>query len=95
MPILANSANQFVFRQKDSELDNIRENFPTIPDEIVRLMPSLPVGSCVASLYDGNTQIVTIIPNQLERIIFSSRLQDRQVAEEIVNQIKKELSVGL
>jgi hypothetical protein len=34
---------------------------------------------------------VNILPSQFERIVFSSRLQDRQRAKEIIEQLKREI----
>lgn len=90
IPILANAANTFIFNQKESEQATIREHFPTLPNSMVEALPILPRGTCIASFPD-DLLIVNILPGQFERIVFSSRLQDRERARQIVAQLKQEI----
>ena len=48
--MLANSAFNFFFLQKDSELARIRESFPALPNELVNMLPAIGQGSCIAIL---------------------------------------------
>ena len=91
IPIVANAANTLIFNQKDSERERIREFFPSLPDTLVGALSVLPRGACIASFPD-DLLVVNILPSQFERIVFSSRLQDRQRAEEIIKQLKREIS---
>ncbi len=91
IPILANAANTLVFRQKDSELDNVREHFPSLPQALVDTLPVLPQGNCLAQFADGDLLSVSIVPSQMDLTILSSRLQDRQRAKDLVEQMQKEL----
>ena len=91
IPIVANAANTLIFNQKDSERERIREFFPSLPDTLVGALSVLPRGACIASFPD-DLLVVNILPSQFERIVFSSRLQDRQRAEEIIEQLKREIS---
>lgn len=93
VPILANSANILIFKQNESELDRIREHFPVLPEELVQRLPGMPVGVCVASLYDGDLRVVNILPSPLERVILSSRLQDRERIKALTAQIRNEAGV--
>ena len=90
VPILANAANTFIFNQKESEQATIREHFPTLPEGMVDALPILPRGTCIASFPD-DLLVVNILPGQFERIVFSSRLQDRERAVQIVEQLKVEI----
>ena len=88
IPILANAANTFIFKQKDSELARIREHFPMLPEELVQRLPLLPQGTCVARLADGDLLLVHVLPSRLERVLLSSRLQDREQARRIMEEIE-------
>ena len=90
VPILANAANTFIFNQKESEQATIREHFPTLPAGMIDALPILPRGTCIASFPD-DLLVVNILPGQFERIVFSSRLQDRERAFQIVERLKSEL----
>ena len=92
IPMLANAANTLIFNQKDSERARVREYFPGLPEVLVDALPILPRGTCVASLPD-DLLVVNVVPTQLERIVFSSRLQDREKARYIVQQLQAELEV--
>lgn len=91
VPMLANSANVFLFNQKESELERVREHFPTLPPSMVDMLPILPRGACLASFPD-DLLMINFVPSGFERVVFSSRLQDRQRAYEIVARLKSELS---
>jgi hypothetical protein len=90
IPIVANAANTLIFNQKDSERERIREYFPSLPDSLVGALSVLPRGACIVSLPD-DLLVVNILPSQFERIVFSSRLQDRQRAKEIIQQLQSEI----
>ena len=90
IPILANAANSLIFNQKDSERERVHEHFPSLPDSLISALPVLPRGACVVSL-PNDLLVVNILPSQFERIVFSSRLQDRQRAREIIQQLKREI----
>jgi hypothetical protein len=53
-------------------------------------LPILPRGTCIASFPD-DLLVVNILPGQFESIVFSSRLQDRERARQIVERLKTEL----
>jgi len=93
VPILANAANMLIFNQKDSERTMIQEHFPALPQAVVDALPALPRGTCVAQFADGDLLLVSVTPSQMDRVIFSSRLQDRQLAARIVERMKEEMSV--
>jgi DNA helicase HerA-like ATPase len=90
--MLANAAHTLIFNQKDSERSRVREHFPGLPDRLVDALPILPRGTCIASFPD-DLLVVNIIPSKLERIVFSSRLQDREQAHRIVEQLKQEIGL--
>ena len=94
IPILANAANTLIFNQKDSERARVREHFPGLPERLVEALPILPRGTCIASFPD-DLLVASILPSQLERIVFSSRLQDREQARRIVEQLKAELQTNV
>lgn len=94
VPMLANAANVLLFRQKESELGMMREHFPNLPESMVLSLPSLPRGTCVASLYDGDLLVVSIMPSYLEEVVFSSRVQDRQRAQEIIKRLQREVQLS-
>ncbi|MEP0805705.1 MAG: hypothetical protein HRF47_09460 [Chloroflexota bacterium] len=91
VPILANAANTLIFNQKDSERTMIQEHFPALPEAVVDALPALPRGTCVAQFADGDLLVVNIVPSRMDQVVLSSRLQDRQLAARIVEQIRKEV----
>jgi len=91
VPILANAANTLIFNQKDSERASIREHFPTLPETLVDALPILPRGTCIASFPD-DLLVVNVLASQIERYFFSSRLQDREQARQIVERFKSEIA---
>lgn len=91
VPILANAANTLIFNQKDSERAVIQEHFPALPQAVVDALPALPRGTCAAQFADGDLLLVSVTPSQMDRVIFSSRLQDRALAAQIVQRMKEEM----
>jgi len=91
IPILANSANTFIFNQKDSELSMIREHFPMLPESIVSALPVLPRGTCAAQFADGDLLMASVVPSRLDQVVLSSRLQDRELAAKLVAKIREEI----
>lgn len=89
IPILANSAFSFIFRQKGSEKPAIREHFPDIPAELVERLPQMRQGSCIAMLPD-DLLTVNVLPSPLDRVILSSKLEDKARAKEITRQLMRE-----
>jgi hypothetical protein len=92
LPILANSANLLLFRQNDNQKAIIREYFPNLPQALLETLTVLPRGSCVTQLADDDLLVVDVLPSAMDRIVLSSRLQDRQRAQEIVRRISEEVS---
>jgi hypothetical protein len=88
VPMLANAANTLIFHQKDSERVRIREHFPGLPEPIVDSLPALPRGTCVTQL-PGDLLIVNVLPSKLDKVVLSSRLQDRQLAREIIAEMSE------
>ncbi len=92
VPILANAASVLIFHQRGSELPRIREHFPDMPEEVVQALPTLPVGVCFAQLPDDLLR-VSVIPSSLDRVVLSSREQDRAEARRVVAQWRAELGL--
>jgi type IV secretory pathway VirB4 component len=90
VPMLANSATTLIFNQRDSEKAGIREHFPNLPEAIVDALPALPRGTCVSQFADGDLLVVSVQPSPLDRVVLSSRLQDRVAARKLMAQIEKE-----
>jgi hypothetical protein len=57
----------------------------------VDALPALPRGTCVGQFADGDLLVVNVVPSRLDQVVLSSRLQDRQLAARIVEQIRKEV----
>jgi hypothetical protein len=91
VPILANAANTLIFNQKDSERAMIQEHFPGLPQSLVDALPALPRGTCLADFADGDLLMVSVVPSRMDQVVLSSRLQDRKLAESLVQQIEKEV----
>lgn len=89
IPILANSAFSFIFRQKGSEKPAIREHFPDIPHELVERLPQMRQGNCIAMLPD-DLLTVNVLPSPLDKVILSSKLEDKAKAKEITRQLMRE-----
>ena len=93
VPMLANAANTLIFHQKDSERERVETYFPALPDPIVEALPQLSRGTCVAQLPD-DLLVVNVIPSRLDRVLLSSRLQDRERAGQIIQEMTAEFLIG-
>jgi len=89
VPMLANAANTLIFHQKDSERERIETHFPSLPKSIVDALPAFQRGTCVAQLPD-DLLVVNVIPSRLDRVLLSSRLQDRELARKIIAEMTEE-----
>ena len=93
VPMLANAANTLIFHQKDSERDRIKTYFPSLPTSIADALPALQRGTCIAQLPD-DLLVVNVIPSRLDKVLLSSRLQDRERAREIIEEMTQEFLSG-
>jgi hypothetical protein len=93
VPMLANAANTLIFHQKDSERERVETYFPALPSSIVEALPQLSRGTCVAQLPD-DLLVVNVIPSRLDRVLLSSRLQDRERAGKIIEEMTQEFLIG-
>ncbi|OQX64903.1 MAG: hypothetical protein B5M51_02225 [Anaerolinea sp. 4484_236] len=91
--MLANAANTLIFHQKDSERDRIKTYFPSLPTSIADALPALQRGTCIAQLPD-DLLVVNVIPSRLDKVLLSSRLQDRERAREIIEEMTQEFLSG-
>jgi hypothetical protein len=64
-----------------------------LPGSIVEALPQLSRGTCVAQLPD-DLLVVNVIPSRLDRVLLSSRLQDRERAGKIIQEMTQEFSIG-
>ncbi len=92
IPILANAVGTLIFRQKGSEKPAVREHFPDIPDTLLNKLEGMRPGTCIAQLPD-DLLIVHVLPSELDRVLLSSRLQDRQRARELIHRLTVELGL--
>ncbi len=90
-PILANSAFNLLFYQKDSERPRIRETFSGLPETLSEALYTLPRGVCLAQV-PGDLLLVHVKPSPFEQVVLSSQLQDRQRAHQVVQRMIKELA---
>lgn len=93
IPMLANSAFQFIFFQQSGQKAIVREHFPDIPDSLIERLPMLTQGTCIARLPDDLLQI-DIIASPFEQAVLSSRLQDRERARRLMAQMAAETGNG-
>ena len=93
VPMLANAANTLIFHQKDSERERIRSYFPALPESIVEALSALQRGTCVAQLPD-DLLVANVTPSRLDKVLLSSRLQDRERAGQIIEQMTQEFLAG-
>jgi len=84
--MLANAANVLIFRQRDSEVAKIREAFPALPSTWVESLPIFRTGTCLVQTPD-DLDVVTVLPTDLERVVLSSRLQDRELARQLAQRL--------
>ena len=90
-PILANSAFNLLFYQKDSERPRIRETFSGLPETLSEALYTLPRGVCLAQV-PGDLLLVHVKPSPFEQVVLSSQLQDRHRAHQVVQRMIKELA---
>ncbi len=93
VPILANAANTLLFKSKDSERERIREHFPMMPQALIDALPAFHRGVCVAKFADEDLLVVQVTPSPLEVVLLSSRLQDRERARGLIQQILSEVQM--
>ncbi len=89
VPMLANSAFQFIFLQQSGQKAIVREHFPDVPDSMITTLPLLPQGACIAKLPDDLLQIA-MTASPFEQAVLSSRLQDQARAQRLMQQMVKE-----
>jgi hypothetical protein len=92
-PMLANAAFTFIFRQKGSERGRIVEHFPDIPEKLVDQLPGFGQGTCIAQFPD-DLLVTHVLPSQMDKIILSSKLEDKQRAKEIIRQLAIEVGAA-
>lgn len=90
IPMLANAANTLIFHQKGSEREHIQTHFPNLPQSLVESLPAFSRGTCITQLPD-DLLVVSVIPSRLDRVLLSSRLQDRQLASQIIAEMTAEI----
>jgi hypothetical protein len=93
IPILANAATVLIFTQRDSEKPRVREFFPGLPDSLVDALPALPRGTCIAQFPD-DLLVVNVIPSDLDQIVLSSQLRDRERARAVMRRLLEEVYGG-
>jgi len=87
--ILFNSAYSFIFYQKDTDRQLLKERFSGMPDMMFESLFRLPRGVCVAQLPD-DLLMVNVRPFGLEKIALSSQLHDRQLAAQVMRSLSDE-----
>jgi len=88
--MLANAASTFWFYHKGSEQVVLRETFPDLPDPLFRAIFQFQTGTCLAQ-FPNDLVVVHVRASSLERVILSSRLQDRQRAGLVIERMSEEL----
>ncbi len=86
MPILSASVYRYLFNQPGNDLDQFRQIFPEIPEDLAQRVMAMPVGECVFMM-PGDIMRLFITPTALDRVVLSSRLQDRQRAREVMTSL--------
>ncbi len=89
-PILANSAFTLLFHQKGSERERVRASFPGLPASLFEALFGLPRGVCLAQI-PGDLLLTHVRPSPFERVVLSSRLEDRLRARLVVARMMKEM----
>ncbi len=89
-PILANSAFTLLFHQKGSERERVRASFPGLPASLFEALFSLPRGVCLAQI-PGDLLLTHVRPSAFERVVLSSRLEDRLRARLVVERMIQEM----
>ena len=64
--------------------------FPTMPPAYREAIHTLPRGQCIAQTPQGITRLI-VIPSELERVVLSSSLHDKQRAQEVIAQMRNEI----
>lgn len=90
MPMLANAAIVMIFHQREGQREAIREQFPELPTSLEQRIYNQRLGQCVLQLPNDVLQI-TVRSSEFERVLLSSRLQDRQRRQEVVGKLRSYL----
>ena len=89
--MLANAPHRFIFFQQGSEKEMTEKTFPMMPPTYRRQIHALPRGQCVAQTPQGTFRVI-VSPSELEQIVFSSALHDRDRAQALIAQMRRELA---
>ena len=81
--MIANAGTVLIFKQRQGEEQRVKEAFPELPETLAERIYLQGLGQCVLQTAEDVTQI-TIHPSEFEKIIFSSRLQDREKREGMI-----------
>ena len=87
--ILSNSSSVFLFYQPGIEKETLKKLFPDLPDAYREAIHTFPLGACIAKLPEG-TFPMSVVPSQLELVLLSSKLQDREARQLIIEKMKHE-----
>lgn len=87
-PMLANSAIVAIFKQRKGESHSIDERFPDIPPSLRSAIYLQNLGQTVLQTPHDVMQ-VHVHPSEFERIVLSSRTQDRARRDEMIVKMKK------
>lgn len=88
--MLANAAIVQIFKQREGQRTAIRENFPELPVSLEERIYHQGVGQCLLQLPNDVLQM-QVRPSEFEKILLSSRLQDRQRRQEVVAKLRSYL----
>lgn len=90
-PMLANAAVNMVFFQREGQRDMIDRHFPEIPVPLRERIYQQGLGQCVLQLPNDVLQM-TVRPSDFERVLLSSRLQDRERRQAMIAKLRRQLN---
>jgi hypothetical protein len=89
-PMLANAAVNMIFFQREGQRDMLNRYYPEVPIPLRERVYQQGLGQCVLQLPNDVLQM-TIRPSDFERVVLSSRLQDRERRHEMIAKLRRQL----
>lgn len=89
-PMLANAAINMIFFQREGQREMIDRYYPEIPVPLRERIYQQGLGQCILQLPNDVLQMM-VRPSDFERVLLSSRLQDRTRRREMIAKLRRQL----
>ncbi|MEM7800523.1 MAG: ATP-binding protein [Chloroflexota bacterium] len=88
--MFANAPHRFIFFQEGNEREMTQKKFPMMPAAYKDQIHQLPRGQCIAQIPQGTFRVI-VTASDLEKVVLSSALHDKERAKRLIAQMRREL----